>query len=480
MTDDGALSIANVRESVAAGGGGWQAEETQHWQLPLDQKKLRLGAVPPNTTLAAREELARQKIAAEAPAPGIYPTSHDWRSVGGLDYVTSIKDQSSCGSCVAFGTAATVETTARVKFGASLVIDLSEAELFYCVAKKQGSTCATGWWPDQAFQAFEGPGVSDEAHFPYTAGDQNCGLTWGWQNVVTKLTAWHTLSSTADMKSWLSTRGALSACFTVYEDFYAYSSGIYTYRTGQVVGGHCVSIVGYDDSQHCWICKNSWGSGWGEAGFFRISYGQCGIDAEMWAADSVVVPSAGTVPLYRYWNSNISDHFYTTNWADLGTSKFGYKFEETQCYVFATQQPGSVPLYRYWNNTIGDHFYTTNWAELGAGRSGYTYERIQCYVFASAGQNNVGVYRYYNPSGTDHFYTTNYDELGAGNYGYHLEMTQFFAPAGPGAVAATTALDPVPEGFRVGEVSPSADSLVDAPATFTVNLNASGGAFQQQ
>jgi hypothetical protein len=41
----------------------------------------------------------------------------------------------------------------------------------------------------------------------------------------------------------------------------------------------------------------------------------------------------------------------------------------------------SVPLYRYWNPTIGDHFYTTNWAELGAGNYGWGYEGIQCYVF---------------------------------------------------------------------------------------------------
>ena len=39
-----------------------------------------------------------------------------------------------------------------------------------------------------------------------------------------------------------------------------------------------------------------------------------------------------------------------------------------------------VPLYRYWNPQIGDHFYTTNWNELGNGRYGWGYEGIQCYV----------------------------------------------------------------------------------------------------
>jgi hypothetical protein len=52
-----------------------------------------------------------------------------------------------------------------------------------------------------------------------------------------------------------------------------------------------VTIVGYDDGQQCWICKNSWGPGWGESGFFRIGYGECGIDTwQVCAVDGVVLP----------------------------------------------------------------------------------------------------------------------------------------------------------------------------------------------
>ena len=41
-------------------------------------------------------------------------------------------------------------------------------------------------------------------------------------------------------------------------------------------GGHEVAVVGYNDTGSYWIAKNSWGSGWGDAGFFKIAYGQCG------------------------------------------------------------------------------------------------------------------------------------------------------------------------------------------------------------
>ena len=58
--------------------------------------------------------------------------------------------------------------------------------------------------------------------------------------------------------------------------------------TGSLAGGHCVSCVGYDDVQRFWICKNSWGSGFGEGGYFCIAYGECGIDSFMDAVDGIV------------------------------------------------------------------------------------------------------------------------------------------------------------------------------------------------
>src|SRR6266511_2582105 len=82
----------------------------------------------------------------------------------------------------------------------------------------------------------------------------------------------------------------------------------------------------------------------------------------------------------RRRSGSATDHFYTTDWNELGWGKYGWSYEGVQCYVFAEQVPGSLPLYRYWNPSIGDHFYTTNWNELGAGRYGWSLEGIQCYV----------------------------------------------------------------------------------------------------
>lgn len=67
------------------------------------------------------------------------------------------------------------------------------------------------------------------------------------------------------------------AGFDVYADFLAYGGGVYRHVSGDPVGGHGVEVVGYDDTQQCWICKNSWGPRFGINGFFQIGYGECDI-----------------------------------------------------------------------------------------------------------------------------------------------------------------------------------------------------------
>lgn len=292
------LELSKLRATLEGQGAPWQAGTTPLSTLSDAEKRLRLGAVPPpgSPSLHEREQIAQAKLAAgrvtraEAKVTA-YPASYDLRNVNGYNYITPITDQGACGSCVAFGSTATVEGAFRVQRGnPNLQVDLSEAQLFYCIGRSEGATCDTGWWPDQAFDGYKNNGIADEACYPYTAGDQNCtNLCSDWQNRAIKINGWHKITNTADMKTWISTRGPLSACFTVYNDFFSYTSGVYVNLVQNAnPGGHCVSVVGYDDGGGYWICKNSWGPNWGESGFFCIAYGQVGIDSEMWAAEGIV------------------------------------------------------------------------------------------------------------------------------------------------------------------------------------------------
>jgi C1A family cysteine protease len=65
--------------------------------------------------------------------------------------------------------------------------------------------------------------------------------------------------------------------FTVYQSFESpqvAQTGIVPMPAPgeQVVGGHAVLAVGYDDSQQRFIVRNSWGSTWGMQGYFTVPY----------------------------------------------------------------------------------------------------------------------------------------------------------------------------------------------------------------
>lgn len=124
---------------------------------------------------------------------------------------------------------------------------------------------------------------------------------------------------------------------------------------------------------------------------------------------------------FRYYNSGNGDHFYTTNFAELGDGKSGYTAEGIQCRILSSNISGTLPFYRYYNSGNGDHFYTSNYAELGGGGGGYIYEGIAGYIYASSATGRIPLYRYYNPGNGDHFYTTNFSELSGGGGGYIYE-----------------------------------------------------------
>lgn len=71
--------------------------------------------------------------------------------------------------------------------------------------------------------------MTDEACYPYTDADQNCAnLCSGWQSRVTRLSGHRSLVSNAGaMKEWIANRGAITASFIVYNDFFSYTGGVY-------------------------------------------------------------------------------------------------------------------------------------------------------------------------------------------------------------------------------------------------------------
>jgi C1A family cysteine protease len=283
-----ALDLGELRAALADAGAPWQQGATSMTALTERERRFRLGVpitpgLTPDRLADETQSAAAAALAAEAGDVGV-PTAFDLRAVNGANYTTPVKDQGNCGSCVAFGSVGAIEHVARFTRGTpGLALDLSEAQMFYCHGRAAGATCATGWWPDQAMNAARDKGVTFEDYYPYTAGDQNCtGLNADWPNRVAKVTTWTALTgNAATMKQYISTYGSITACLDVYQDFFSYRSGVYKHVTGSYAGGHCIVLIGYDDAAGCWIGKNSWNTGWGDAGFLRIGYGECRIESYM-------------------------------------------------------------------------------------------------------------------------------------------------------------------------------------------------------
>jgi len=89
------------------------------------------------------------------------------------------------------------------------------------------------------------------------------------------------------MQAAIMAGGPMEVAFTVYADFENYASGIYHHVTGAQVGGHAVKVVGWgsEGGVNYWKIANSWNPYWGEKGYFRIKFGEGGIDAQAVGSD---------------------------------------------------------------------------------------------------------------------------------------------------------------------------------------------------
>ena len=293
-------------QSIRARAKTWQVEESSFYRLPAQSKQRMLGCIISDSDRRLREGRcadltlmyeSSRSVKGQPAASG----RADLRSSG---YVTPIRDQGKCGACVAFGTIAAVEATYKMQEkDAHTDIDLSEADLFFC--SDSFASCGRGWTIEPALTAMQTRGTVDEEVYPYEGMEQACMISDS-RPQVTQITDYEALNSIEEMEAWLDEKGALVASFHVYEDFYLYSKGIYSYVKGEFLGGHAIAIVGYDSTQEFWICKNSWGDDWGESGFFRIAYGQCGIEADVYAVTGVEVGGQKRDPLAQEF-AQVSD-----------------------------------------------------------------------------------------------------------------------------------------------------------------------------
>lgn len=95
-----------------------------------------------------------------------------------------------------------------------------------------------------------------------------------------------------NIKAELFANGPVEADFQIYSDFLSYKSGVYKHVTGDYHGGHSIKILGWgvENGTKYWLAANSWNSGWGDKGFFKILRGEneCHIESSIVAGEPVL------------------------------------------------------------------------------------------------------------------------------------------------------------------------------------------------
>jgi C1A family cysteine protease len=296
-------SIRTIAAAVERERLPWTPGPTALTGLPPDEQRQYLGLI---VTPEEQEQLAAetQRLAARERsmfAVAAPPPAFDWRNVGGQNYVTPVRNQGGCGSCVSFCTCAVIESAVRIKLqNPTYNITLSPGFLQFC----GGGSCA-GWGLTSGLDFAKNTGVTDEACMPYQAPpDMNCATSRcaDWQDRLTKISSYTGHATMDARKNAIATIGPVLAGMAVYDDFYAYTSGVYVKTSSATFEGyHCICVVGYDDAQQCWIIKNSWGPNWGQGGFVHLRYNQPDLLIDTsWPMHAVEVPVSTT------WFTNVA------------------------------------------------------------------------------------------------------------------------------------------------------------------------------
>lgn len=230
------------------------------------------------------------------------PKAWDWRNVNGKNYLSYSRNQhipQYCGSCWAHGTTSSLADRINIKRNNTWPqIALSPQVIINCRA---GGDC-NGGDPMSVYAFAHKKGIPEESCQNYVSanpakeecspiqncrnckgnppppgqsGDQDC---WAVEKYARwKVTEYGSVSGADRMKAEIYARGPIGCGIMATAGLEAYKGGIYSEKSSRPRINHEIAVVGWgvaDDGTEYWIGRNSWGTYWGEDGYFRIKMHQ--------------------------------------------------------------------------------------------------------------------------------------------------------------------------------------------------------------
>lgn len=186
-----------------------------------------------------------------------------------------IYDQGALGSCVANAVGSAFQYIHKHDFTPSRLL------IYYNARQIEGTiNLDAGAYIRDGIKTVASKGVCDEKLWPYNIAKFkvkppiNCYTESKKHRAISYFRVPQTLES---LKICLAEGFPIVFGFSVFESFETVEmarTGIFTMPkpNERVLGGHAVKLVGYNDATQRFIVKNSWGTRWGQEGYFELPY----------------------------------------------------------------------------------------------------------------------------------------------------------------------------------------------------------------
>ncbi|XP_055379803.1 uncharacterized peptidase C1-like protein F26E4.3 [Condylostylus longicornis] len=265
----------------------WHAKNySEFWGRKYSEGiKLRLGTFEPSFRVKSQTRLSNRITN----IPVEFNALNQWSGL----LTENIKDQGWCGSSWVISTTSVASDRFAIQSKGQEVVDLSAQNILSCTRRQQG---CLGGHLDAAWRYLHMKGVVNEECFPYEAHSSHC-RTYGIKSLRQmgchssgKVDRDHfystgpaySLNNETDIQIEIMRSGPVQATMRIYRDFFSYGGGIYRRSAANRDhdhGFHSVKLIGWGEERHAyqttkyWIAANSWGTWWGEKGYFRVLRG---------------------------------------------------------------------------------------------------------------------------------------------------------------------------------------------------------------